>query len=108
MTPASQNVRQLDHLIDEITVDYHDEDEQLMGFESAFDEQANFPCPGTVVGAPVKVLQIGRGDCRRELIATCERAGKHYEIALLDVDIPADPNIARLLAAYRRWTAVAA
>src|SRR5436190_568585 len=108
MSPASQNVRQLDQLIDEITVDCHDEDEQLMGFESAFDEEANFPCPGTVVGAPVEVLHIGRSDCRRELIATCARAGKRYEIALLDVDIHADPNIGRLLAAYRRWTALAA
>ena len=108
MSPASQNVRQLDQLIDEITVDCHDGVEQLMGFESAFDEEANFPCPVTVVGAPVKILHIGRGGCRRELIATCERAGKRYEIALLDVDIHDDPNIARLLAGYRRWTALAA
>ena len=40
----------LDSLIDEITVDAHDEDEQLMGFEAAFDEDATLPCPGTIVG----------------------------------------------------------
>ena len=36
--------------IDEITVDCHDEHEQLTGFQNAFDEEANFPCPGTVIG----------------------------------------------------------
>lgn len=31
--------RELDKLIAEITVDAYDEDEQLMGFENAFDEE---------------------------------------------------------------------
>lgn len=78
-----------------------------MGFEHAFDEDANFPRPGTVVGQAVEVLHVGRADGRRELIATCQRARKRYEVALLDVDIHADPDTARLLAAYQRWTALA-
>jgi Calcium binding len=90
-------------LIEEITVDCYDEDEQLMGFEAAFDEDASFPCPGTVIGEDIQVLHVGRGDGRHELIATCERAGKRYEIALLDIDFNADPDTSRLIAAYRRW-----
>jgi hypothetical protein len=43
-------------------------------------------------------------DDRRELIATCQRNGKRYEIALLDVTIDGDPATSRLLAAYRRWS----
>jgi hypothetical protein len=108
MSLTHHTAPQLDQLIDEITVDCHDEDEQLMGFENAFDEDANFPCPGTVVGEHVEVLHVGRGDGRRELIATSQRAGTRYEIALLDVDIDADPDTSRLVAAYRRWTALAA
>jgi hypothetical protein len=46
----------LDELIAEITIDCHDEDEQLQAFENAFDEDARFPCPGTVVGQDVEVL----------------------------------------------------
>jgi hypothetical protein len=94
----------LDSLIDEITIDSHDEDEQLMGFEAAFDEDANFPCHGTVVGEEVEVLSVSRGDNRRELIATCQRDGRSYEIALLDIQLNADPPTSRLIAAYRRWT----
>ena len=108
MSPAPQNAQQLDQLIDEITVDCYAQDEQLTGFESAFDEDARFPCPGTVVGEAVEVLYVGRGDGRRERIATCRRTNKRYEIALLDVDMHADPDASRLLAAYRRWTALAA
>jgi len=93
----------LDELIAEITVDCYDEDEQLQGFENAFDEDAALPCPGTVVGEQVDVLHIGQADNRRELVATCRRDGRTYQVALLDIDLSADPTTARLLAAYRRW-----
>jgi Calcium binding len=94
---------ELDALITEITVDAHDEDEQLMGFENAFDEEANFPLPGTVVGEQVNVLHVGAAGNRRELIATCERNGHRYTIALLDINLDTDPTTSRLLAAYHRW-----
>jgi ribosome recycling factor len=103
MSPARQADPELDSLIEEITIDAYDEDEQLMGFENAFDE-ANFPCPGTVVGEDIEVLSATTANNRRELIAICQRNGKRYEIALLDIDIHADPTTSRLLAAYRRWT----
>ncbi len=102
MSPARQSDPDLDSLIEEITVDAHDEDEQLMGFENAFDE-ANFPCPGTVIGETVDVLSVTTTGNRRELIAICQRNSKRYEIALLDIDIHADPTTSRLLAAYQRW-----
>jgi len=93
----------LDNLISEITVHCHDEDEQLTAFETAFDEDANFPCPGTVIGEDVEVLDVGQSGNRRELTATCQRSGRRHEVALLDVDIHADPATTQLLAAYRRW-----
>jgi hypothetical protein len=106
MSPIRQADPELDSLIDEITVDCHDEYEQLTGFEAAFDEDGNFPCPGTIAGEEVEILHVGQGNSRRELIATCQRAGRQYDIALLDIDIHADPPTSRLLAAYRRWLGV--
>jgi hypothetical protein len=106
VSPARQADKKLDSLIDEIAVDAYDEDEQLMGFEAAFDEDATFPCPGTVVGEQVQVLRVGLANNRRELIATCQRNGRRYEIALLDIDINADPGTSRLIAAYHRWLRV--
>ena len=103
MSAARQADPNLDRLIEEITVDAHDEDEQLMGFECAFDEDATFPCPGTIIGEEVQVLSVSRANNRRELIATCQRAGRSHELALLDIDLHGDPTTSRLLAAYRRW-----
>ncbi|MDQ3632584.1 MAG: hypothetical protein M3417_15205 [Actinomycetota bacterium] len=95
--------RELDGLIDEITIDCYDEDEVLTAFEVAFDEDARLPCPGTVIGEPVEVVSIGLRNGRRELVATCQHAGSRHDIALLDVDVDAHPALARLIAAYRRW-----
>jgi hypothetical protein len=105
MSPARQTNHDLDELIAEVTVDAHDEDEQLMGFANAFDE-VELPQPGSVIGEDVEVLSIGTANARAELIATCRRAGRTYDVALLDVNIDTtDTDTSRLIAAYRRWNA---
>ena len=76
-----------------------------MGFEAAFDEWAALPCPGTVIGEDVQVLSVATQNGRRELVADCERGGRKYQIALLDIELNADPATERLLAAYRWWAA---
>jgi hypothetical protein len=103
MSPARRTDPDLDGLIAEITVDCHDEDEQLMGFEATFDEDASFPCPGMIVGEDVEVLSVAIRNNRRELIATCQRGGSRYEVALLDIEFHADAATSRLVAAYQRW-----
>jgi hypothetical protein len=74
-----------------------------MGFEVAFDEGADFPCPGTVVGEEVEVVSVSVKKHRRELIATCKRGGKKYDVALLDTEVHGNSATSRLIAAYRRW-----
>jgi hypothetical protein len=81
----------LDELITEITVDCHNENEQLQAFENAFDEDAHSPCPGTVGGEDVEVLSTTTNTNRRELIATCHRNGRSHQVALLDINLNADP-----------------
>jgi hypothetical protein len=49
------------------------------------------------------VLSVSRSDNRHELIATCQRRNRRCEIALIDVDLDADPHTSRLIAADRRW-----
>jgi hypothetical protein len=74
MSRARRADPELDGLIAEITVDCYDEEEALMGFANAF-EDIRLPCRGSVVGEEVEVLSVGESDGRRELVATCERAG---------------------------------
>jgi hypothetical protein len=106
MSPKRPSNRDLDELIEEITVDCHDIDEQLGGFETAFDNDATFPCPGTVIGHDIEVLSVATTNNRAELIATIRHAGKRYKIALLDIELNADPTTTRLLAAYHHWTGI--
>jgi len=103
MSPRRKADSDLDRLIDEIIVDANDEDEQLMSFENAFDEEADFPCPGIVVGEEVEVLSVSVKNHRRELIATCKRGARQYDVALLDTDVRGNAATSRLIAAYRRW-----
>ncbi len=102
MTPRRRDPG-LDELIADITIDCNEEDEELMGFENFFDEWAALPCPGTVVGEDVQVLSVATQHGRRELVAHCERKGRKYRIALLDVELKADPATKRLVAGYRWW-----
>ena len=55
-----------------------------------------------MVGEQVQVVSVVRGDGWRELVTTCERAGRQYEVAVLDVDLT-DADATLLVAAYRRW-----
>jgi hypothetical protein len=93
----------VDELVAETTVDSYNEDEALSGFEAAFDDEVRLPLSGEVVGEQVQVVSVGLRDGRRELIATCERAGRRHHVALLDVDLSGDAAVTRLVAAYRRW-----
>jgi len=103
MSPNRQAESELDRLIAEITIDCYDEDEAIAAFDGWFGDSDYFPIAGTVVGESVRVLYVSLGNGRRELIATCERGGREYEIALLDIVIDAGSPIQNLVAAYCRW-----
>ena len=42
-------------------------------------------------------------DQDEQLIATCQRNGTRYQIALLDITLDSDPDTPRLIAASSRW-----
>ena len=94
----------LDELIEEILVDAFGDDEQLGAFECAFSE-ADFPVAATVIGVPVTMTGVWfAGDERRGLEADGLVQGQAHRIRLLDVQIlDGSHDVARLLAAFRRW-----
>jgi hypothetical protein len=102
---TSRRNNELDSLIADITVDCYNDDEVLTSFEAAFDNDASFPCPGTIIGEAVTVTSIAMANGRRELVATCEHHGKRYSIALLDMQLDGDSDTNTIVAAYRHWNA---
>jgi len=103
MRVMSWDERDLDNLIEKITVDSYGDDEQMSSFECAFDELGTLP-DATVIGEPVAVHHVSYdGDERRGLSARCRRNGHDYSVALLELTFPPESEAARLVAAYRRW-----
>ena len=45
-----------------------------------------------LVGEDVEVLSVSVKNHRRELIATCKRGNRRYDIALLDIDVRGRPS----------------
>jgi hypothetical protein len=97
-TPA-----QLDELIEEATVDCHDEEEQLYGFFSTMEENLALPFMTPILGVDASVASIEMDDSGR-IKAVCERDGQQQRIDLLDLPLPSPPpSGAEWIAAYRRW-----
>ena len=99
--------RELDALIEEITVDCYSEDEELSGFLTYLDEALEHPVEATVMGMPVTLVGVDSADGPLQgLVANCQRDGDDYQICLLDVVVPRGSEVSRVLAAYRHWAGV--
>jgi hypothetical protein len=88
--------RDLDALIEEITVDCYGEDEELTGFLTYLEDALERPVEASVVGVPVTIVGV---DCPagalRGFVARCRRDGAEYEVSLLDVVLPRGSALAR-------------
>ena len=102
---SGKDLAALDELIEEITVDAYNEDEQLWAFRQVFEDDVPMPADGFVIGEPVSVVEIDYdGNERRGLTAKCRREdGSQYVVAATDVVFPEGSSGARYIAAYRRW-----
>ena len=101
-TSAGPSARQLDELIEEATVDAHDEDEQASGFFNVIDEYLALPFRTRIFGVDVSVVAVEMDD--EGIKAVCENAGKQQRVGLLDLPLPSPPpSGAEWIAAYRRW-----
>jgi Calcium binding len=93
---------ELDAMVEEATVDCHDEDEQLTGFASMVEDNLEFPFETTVLGMTVTVTGVAHRS--HGLVADCVRGQRKQAIHVLDLPIPEPPpKGAEWIAAYRRW-----
>jgi hypothetical protein len=77
--------RELDALIEEITIDCYNEDEELSGFLTYLEEALEQPVEATVIGVPATLVGVDSADGPlRGLVAQCQRDGDDYQISLLD------------------------
>ena len=97
------SARKLDKMIEEATVDCHDELEQASGFYTMMEDHLAVPFTTQVLGVEVSVVGVEMDD-HGSLKAVCERNGKRQLIGLIDLKLPKPPpSGAEWIAAYRRW-----
>lgn len=93
----------LDRLVEAITVDCYDEEEQMAAFHSVFSDEVALPTPTALLGIAVEVLGFDLRENGRELVALCRRPGSvEQQVSLADLVFPPDSVVGRLHAAYRR------
>lgn len=91
--------RQLDELIEEATVDCHNEEEQATGFFTMIEENLALPFATRVLGVEASVVAVEMDD-DGGLKAVCERGDERQCIGLTDLPLPSG---AEWISAYRRW-----
>lgn len=99
------NLIELDELVYEVIVEANGEHEQLWAFRRAFKDALSLSADGFVIGEPVAVIAFDHdGNERRGPTARCRREdGSEHVVAAAEVAFPANTNLSRYLAAYRKW-----
>lgn len=95
----------LDALIEELTVDCYNDEEQETGFQVGADEALRRGERAHVAGRELEVRAVVHGpDVRAGLRALVrDRDGIAHEVALSDLVFPDESELGTIVAAYRRW-----
>ena len=100
---AKLSIAHLDGMIEEATVDCHNESEQMSGFFTMIEDHLVVPFMTMVLGAEVTVESIELNDAN-EIVAVCRRGRDRQCIHLLDLPLPdPKPSGAEWIDALRRW-----
>ena len=103
---SSEDRARLNALIEEATVDAHDESEQALGLYTMISESLALPFRTKVLGRAVSVVEIELGDDDR-ILAICEAGGSQQRIGILELTLPSKrPAGAEWIDAYRLWRGV--
>jgi len=95
---------ELDALINELTVDCYNDEEQLVGLLTGAEDALAVGEIATVAGAEIRIVSVDcPSDSRRGLTAMCEREGQRFELSLADIRFGDASELGRVAAAYRRW-----
>jgi len=90
-------------MVEDATVDCHDEDEQVSGLYTMIVDNLAVPFQTQVLGVDVTVEDIdltGRG----RIVAFCRRGRFRQAISVLDLPLPTPPpEGAKWIEAYRHW-----
>jgi hypothetical protein len=93
----------LDALVEEATVDCHDEYEQITGLYTMIADNLKLPFETKVLGVDVMVEDVDLTG-RDNIVALCSRGRFRQAISILDLPLPKPrPEGSEWIDAYRHW-----
>ena len=94
-------------LLEEATVDCHDEEEEFTGiFYTLAEGGLNLPLEARVLGELVEVVDMdgASSSLRRGIVALVRKGDREYPLALAELEfVDPDPASAEWLEVYRYW-----
>lgn len=100
---AGLDPERLEAMVEEATVDCHDESEQAGGLLVMIEDNLRLPFTTRVLGVEIAVVAVEQND-EDDIVAVCERAGERQRISLSELPLPSPPpEGAEWIAAYRHW-----
>ncbi len=100
---SSVRKRRLAALVEEATVDCHDESEAVMGLYTMIEDHLDVPFSTVVLGVDVKVTGVELTE-REEIVAVCARGKQRQRIPVCELPLPSPPpSGAEWIEAYRHW-----
>jgi hypothetical protein len=102
-TRGGLSAAKLSEMIEEATVDAHDECEQATGWFTVIGDNLELPFETKVLGVTVTVRRLEIRD-DNSIVAICARGSERQAIGIVDLPLPsAQPEGAEWIEAYRRW-----
>jgi hypothetical protein len=107
-TPSDRSRRRLskktlEALVEDATVDAHDESEQTIGLYTMIDEHVSLPLQTTVLGVEVTVDKLDVTE-RGDIVARCRRGSERQWVPILELPLPDPPPHGwEWIEAYRYW-----
>lgn len=98
--------RDIDQIIEDVTIDCYNDDEERTAFIVAFDEHlGRAPVLASIAGFKTTLTGVDDGGERRGVVAEIRHAGRTHAVSLFDVELSgaADPEMLALMVAYREW-----
>lgn len=101
--PTRLSKARLEEMIEEATVDAHDESEQTTGWFTTFENHLELPFETQVLGVAVTVARIALAD-DNQISAVCTRGRDRQAISLVDLPLTSPrPDGSEWIEAYRHW-----
>ena len=95
--------KKLEALVEEATVDAHDESEQVTGLYTMIEEHLTLPFQTWVLGVDVTVDKLDITE-RGDIVARCRRGSEHQWLPMLELPLPdPHPHGWEWIEVYRYW-----